>query len=108
MLQLCLTSGFNVNLRNAKGETICHVCAMLGDLTSLRMICETGLCDLYLTDDGGKTALDIARAPFRSEDILTMRLFRNWSQSDPETNELRILAVVRGREECTVFLEQKV
>lgn len=107
MLETVLKSGFDVNLKNAKGETVLHVAAMLGDLKSLHLIYETGLSDLHLTNNDGFNALNIAGSAFREEDLKVLKLFNNWSVQE-DTDDKQIKEIVSGRVQCHTFLKKKL
>jgi len=83
MLQQCLYSEFDVNMKNSTGEAIYHVAAKLGDLKSLKLIYETGMSDLWQTTEENLTAIEIAGSKVKDRDLSNMTLFKEWSLQDP-------------------------
>ena len=107
MLGTLLLNEYHVNLKNSKGESITHVAAKLGDLKSLKMIYDTGMCDLHIENNDNLTPVGVCEQEFDESVLIAMKLFQNWSAGNDKEDE-KLLNIIEGRKLCHEFLLEKI
>jgi hypothetical protein len=79
-----------------------HIAAKLGLVEILKDLYYSGRCD---STGDGFTALDLCVMEFNpDDDLVVMRSFKNWDSRQPDDTVL----VRRGREDCALFLQEKM
>ena len=95
LLNIILRNGFHPNTKNQKGETILHIAARLGDLDTLKLIYDTGKCELDTFNLEELTALDLTQRSIEEKELFELRIFRTWSRGDD--NDISIDKILKGR-----------
>lgn len=105
MVKIFLEAGANPNQLNRHMLSSVHVAAKLGLIELLKDLYYSGRCDLSLLTGDGLTALDLCTMEFNpDDDLVVMRSFKNWDNRQPDDTEI----VRRGRDDCALFLREKM
>mgnify|MGYP003337774630 CR=1 FL=1 len=72
MLKRIISSGYNLNKKNSKGETLLHLYAYKGDSLAIKYLLEAG-AKVNIKDSFGKTPLDYANEVTSSKLLQTKR-----------------------------------
>jgi hypothetical protein len=101
---MLLQYGANPCIRNlSHGDTAAHISCKFGDLKNLKVLAETGLCDLYSTNGLGKNLFDISLDDNILEVANMFYFYSVWNNSCTCFDELATI-VLNGRRKCLQYL----
>jgi hypothetical protein len=105
MLKVFLECDADPNFKNTIGETLFHTTSKLGRFELLKLLYETGRCNLEIKDDRHQyTAVEfLENIPFNQDILISLRLYKNWSSTDPDETDL----IKEGRQKCLEYLKEK-
>lgn len=107
MLQMLLDAGAEPNFCNQNNDTLVHVAARLGSLEIIKLLYETGKCNLELRNNDNLNALQIANGKLNDRDFFVTKLFRHYDASVPvETDDIHTMKA--RRRECSIYLSSKM
>lgn len=105
MVKIFLEAGANPNQLDKHLLSPVHIAAKLGLIDILKDLYYSGRCDLSLLTGDRLNALDLCVMEFNpDDDLVVMRSFKNWDSRQPDDTEI----VRRGREDCALFLKEKM
>ncbi len=107
MLKMLLEAGAEPNFINMNSDTLVHVAARLGSMESIKLLYETGKCDLELRNNENMSALQISNAKIKESDFFITKLFRHYDSHIPHNTD-NIDYMIKMRKECSVYLSHKM
>eukprot|EP01031_Cornospumella_fuschlensis_P046091 gene46091-56423_t len=99
------SAGADPGALNESGNNLVHTATLLGRIELIKILYETGKCDLEALSKAGLTPLVISQSPYRDEDLVAAMLFKNWCSTDRD-EDLKA-SIIEGRKQCYKFLSVK-